>query len=344
MLEQFIGWWYEQMRSLLPQTMIGAPRWSNALLLDMGSDGSRSFLVRRQRHRERTLGPIDFDAAGLAAVRRGRRSRAAPRDLLIRLPPGRLLEHRFPIPLAAERDAANFLRYEIDRETPFNADEVFWTFDIESRDRVNGRLFVSLSMLPRADLANAISWLTGVGLAPAAIETLGEDQRVRHLPLGGPVTARHTMPRPVVGLAALCGLLALLAVVLPFVFQQTRIVSQERRIAALEPRVAEVFALRAHINGQAAGADVVAAERARVGDALEALAAITGIMPDNAFLTGLSLSKRDLTLTGQSGDAAGLISALSRAPTINSPSFSAPVTAAANGQGNLFSITASVAP
>ncbi|MCB8883160.1 PilN domain-containing protein [Acidisoma cellulosilytica] len=343
-LKEFIRWWFQQMLGLLPQRISGGRHWGNALILDIGVDKSHFVLVRRQTSRETTLGRFAWTEAGLAAIRRGRRVRGSSLDLLIRLPAKHLLEHRFPIPLAAERDAANFLRYEIDRVTPFNADELFWTFETEGRDRVNGRLFIRLSMLPRTELAVPIAWLTAAGLSPIAIAMVLEDEDPRYLPLAGTAIARRKMRRSVVGLAAACAVMGLMAVALPFVVQQARLEGQARQSAVLLPRVAEVFALQARIKGQAAGADVIAAERTRVGDALQALAAVTGIMPDNSFLTALSLSKRRLALTGQSGDAAGLISAFSRAKTITDPNFSAPVTAAPNGQGNLFSITASVAP
>jgi hypothetical protein len=71
---------------------------------------------------------------------------------------------------------------------------------------------------------------------------------------------------------------------------------------------------------------------------------VTNVLPDNTFLTALELSQRTIALTGQSPDPAGLIAAMSADPMIDSPSFSAPVTAAPDGRGSLFSITATLAP
>jgi len=345
MLTEFARWWSQQMMGLVPQRFLGGPRWSTALILDMGRGGGQSLLVRRQAQRETALGPIDWDDTGVSAIRRSRRSRGGALALLMRVPPGSLLEHRFAIPLVAERDAANFLRYEIDRVTPFSADELFWTFETERRDRATGRLFVRLSMLPRAELGSTVSWLNRAGLVPAAIEAAGDDDRMRYLPIGSIATEQGTISRALTRLAAItCAALAVVAVVLPFLLQQIELQRLDRQTAMLQPGVTEVYTLRRRIDGQAAGADVVAGEHNRVGDALQILAAITGILPDNTFLTALSLSKRNLTISGQSADAVGVISALSSAPIIRDPSFSAPVTTAPDGHGSLFAISAGLAP
>jgi Tfp pilus assembly protein PilN len=131
---------------------------------------------------------------------------------------------------------------------------------------------------------------------------------------------------------------------LPFVFQQARMLRTERDVAQLQPRVSEALALRDRIRRQAAGTDVIAAAERQIGDAVQALAAVTAVLPDNTFLTAFNLSQRNLSLTGQSADPAGLIAAMSADPMIASPSFSAPVTAAPAGKGSLFSISAELVP
>jgi general secretion pathway protein L len=61
-------------------------------------------------------------------------------------------------------------------------------------------------------------------------------------------------------------------------------------------------------------------------------------------LTDLSLQGNDLTIDGQSSNAAGLIAILAAAPKFRNPGFTAPVTRAFSGKADLFSIHATVAP
>ena len=39
------------------------------------------------------------------------------------------------LPLAAERDPERVLGYEMERLTPFGAEEVFWAFAVQLRDK-----------------------------------------------------------------------------------------------------------------------------------------------------------------------------------------------------------------
>jgi general secretion pathway protein L len=74
------------------------------------------------------------------------------------------------------------------------------------------------------------------------------------------------------------------------------------------------------------------------------LHALTAVLPDNTFLTDLTLKQRQIALRGQSANAALLISALSAEPSLRNPSFAAPVTRAASGGSDLFAIAAEAAP
>ena len=350
MLKEFVTWWARQWLSLLPPQLAAANRWSNALVIDlplerdeMEHDGFA--LIRRLNGKEVLLGRFLTDQSGLAAIRRSRRVSGRSLDIQLRLAPGALLEHRFAIPLAAEHDAAQVLRYEIDRVTPFTAEDIFWTWEAEQRDRERGRLFVRLSLIPRASVETCLEALTAGGLSPRRIEVAGQDGMLRHLPLVADASSGEVLQRGVVRiLAAACVLLAITAAALPFMLQQGRILRTERDIRQLQPRVSEAMILRRRIMGEAAGADVIAAAETRIGDAIQALAAVTEVLPDNTFLTAFSLSQRNLSLTGQSTDPAGLIAAMSADPMIANPNFSAPVTAAPTDKGSLFSISAELAP
>ncbi len=90
--------------------------------------------------------------------------------------------------------------------------------------------------------------------------------------------------------------------------------------------------------------DALAAERAKTGDVLQILAAVTDIVPDDTWLTDLSLHQGKLGINGQSPAAARLIPALAADPSFRNPAFAAPVTRAPDGHADLFAIRAELAP
>ncbi|WP_165982920.1 PilN domain-containing protein, partial [Dankookia rubra] len=169
-------------------------------------------------------------------------------------------------------------------------------------------------------------------LAPAGLEAEAADGTPRAIPLDEatpPSPRRETWRRR--GLAAAgtaCAGLAIAAIALPFGLQSMALADAERQIEALAPRVAEAEALRRRMAEAKGGQDAFAAERARVGDALQAIAAITDILPDGTWLTELTLRQRKLGMAGRSAGAARLIGLLSADPTIGDAAFAAPVTRA----------------
>ena len=70
------------------------------------------------------------------------------------------------------------------------------------------------------------------------------------------------------------------------------------------------------------------------------IAAITDILPDDTWLTELTLRQRKLGMAGRSAGAARLIGLLSADPTIGDATFAAPVTRANQGGVDAFSIRA----
>jgi general secretion pathway protein L len=126
------------------------------------------------------------------------------------------------------------------------------------------------------------------------------------------------------------------------------------RLDTLAPQMSQVEALRRRITGAGSGGDAISTETRRLGDALEALAAVTEILPDDSYLTEFTMRERKMTLSGLSASAPRLISLLSADPRIRNPAFTAPVTrqepvriGQANqetAQRDVFSIRAELAP
>jgi general secretion pathway protein L len=337
------------MADLLPARL---SRWSavpaTALIVAPGpADNSGTTTISlsvRHHRREQDIGRFPLNEPGLEALRLSLPSPGRRWLVVLRLAPDLLLEREVDLPLAAEPEIGNTLRFSIDSLTPFAAHELFWSWAITLRDRVHGRLHVRLSVVCKAAVEPLIAALRGAGVAPKLLEFALSDIDTRVIaPDDGP--SRGSMSRRN-GLACFGGLAAgaLVAIaVLPVVSQMRALAETDARIAALQPRVAKVVALR-RAGGDADGVDVVARERARVGDALHVLAIVTNALPDNTYLTELSLHQRKLALSGESGAAAKVIVALSAEPALRKPEFVAPVTRAPMGGRDIFSIEAEVEP
>jgi general secretion pathway protein L len=331
MVGAFLSWWTEQLLSLLPGDASG-PRRDLAIAVLRGNTLDVSL---RRNGRTGSLGAFPLDPVGIAALANALGNRRPPLDLA--LPPGMMLEHAITLPLAAERDPAAVLRFEMDRLTPFAATELYWGWAIERRDTARAQLQIRLWLVLRSQVDNALEQLRRAGLAPAALSAAGRRIALDEAP------ASLWRQRGTTALAAASAALAIAAIVIPFIQQSRAEHAIERRIAALRPAVDRAEALRRKLASTSAVVDVLASQRAKVGDPLAVIAALTDILPDDTSLTDLTLRQRVITMSGQSATAARLISALAADPAIRNPAFSAPVTRNETTHTDLFSIRAEAA-
>lgn len=338
MIGQFLTWWGQQLVSLLPARDGEAQRDAVvAILRGPAANPGPVEIALRRRGKTRGIGQFSLDPAGIASLRAAVGGRGGP--LEVQLPPGMMLEHSVVLPLAAERDPERVLGYEMDRLTPFAASDLFWSWLIERRDRARAQLHLRLALVPRAQVAAALQALGSAGLLPVALRG-ANGRRISLEGTGGGRWRRRTA----IGLGVGCTVLAIAAAAIPFVQQSRESRRIEAQIASLRPAVDQAEALRRRLAGAAAVQDVLAAQRARVGDPLEVIAALSDVLPDDAVLTDLSLRERQLAISGQALSAAKLIPALAADPAFRNPAFAAPVTRNDTVHREGFSIRAEAAP
>jgi general secretion pathway protein L len=346
MLIEALHWWAARMADLAPSGLARRQSvWANAVIVAAGEmAGSPATLLLRRNRQEMPLGHLVPATTTPEALRAMLNGHARDHAVLLRPPRGALLEKQLVLPIAAERGLGRVIGYEMNQVTPFEQDDVFWTWTVVQHDRARGRLHVRLSLVPKSGLAALLAALERAGLAPAALEAASAAGPPRVIPLQQE-TQRLAWRRRARGfLAAGCGALALVAVALPFLLQSLAMSAVTDRIDAVRPQVAEVQALRKRIAAASAGQDAIAAEGLRLGNALEVLAAVTQLLPDDTFLNDLALRERQLTITGQSAAAPKLIAGFASDPRFQNPGFTAPVTRNVAGGRDVFSVSAKVGP
>jgi general secretion pathway protein L len=350
MVAELLRWWARQMLELVPGSLRTAATSGTALVVAIQNgapDGSpgRFRLILRQRRGETELGSFALDEAGLTLAAQAVGGRKRPAQVLLRPSPGALLERDVVLPLAAERAPERVLFHEMDRLTPFAADRVFWDWAVKQRDRARARLHLRLSLVPKADIEPFLAGLARIGLHPTILEAASRGGTVRRIGLDRPEATRARWRRIGLGVAGgACAALAVAALALPFLLQESARRTVEARIAALQPLANEAETLRRRAGLGETANNALEAERARVGHPLEVLAAVTEILPDDTFLTELQMRKGKVSLIGQSAAAARLIPALAADKRLHDPAFVAPVTRSASSNADLFSITAELRP
>lgn len=295
----------------------------------------------RSRGEETLLGHFSLAAGSLPEL-----PRSPGRRVVLRLRQADVLAKNVLLPIAAENRVHQALTFQMDQETPFTPDELYWNHFIERRDRASGRLSVRLLLVPRQSLAALLRTLDRVGVVPIRAEIGDGPDKDRTLPLGdagGSLVGarRRALLWPA---AACCLVLALGAIATPFVRQAISLARVDREISAGRVTAAEVEQLRRELSRLSGAIDLIESERDKAGRPLATLATLTRILPDDTYLTEMTQQKRKVTLSGRSAAAARLIGALSGGEGLRNVAFAAPVTRLEAIRAELFTITAEVAP
>ncbi|MFT8776785.1 MAG: PilN domain-containing protein [Gluconacetobacter liquefaciens] len=265
--------------------------------------------------------------------------RGNPHETILYLPPGMVMQRELTLPAAAEPDLDGVLTYEMDRLTPFSADTIFYSHTILRRDTALNQLRVLLSLTLRAPIAPALRLLAQFGIQPNHLEDATRSIRI---PLRTNRSSWQNLKDSRILAATGVALLTAMVIALMFWHQSTEQAALSARITALRPAATEATMLRRQAEDRQAGERVIATTRRQWGDPMAVLAATTQMLPDNSFLTDLSLRQGQLIISGQSPEATGLIQVLSRSPVFHNPAFVAPVIRVTGRDASVFSIRVDV--
>jgi general secretion pathway protein L len=318
----FLAWWGQALATWLParwRVLLGLT--GDRLLFQRQDDEiEMTWLEGAQRHLLARL-PATATSADLQALL-GSRLAGLPRWWLV--PAGMVLRRRLLLPAAAADRLRDVLTFELDRQTPFAANEA--CFDARVLGvREDGQLDVELAVVPTAAFAPGLARLGELadGMAGADVEDAGGGILGLNLLPEAARVARQAPQRSLhVALAA--------TAVVALVFAAW---------AVLDNRRAAADAFAAQVDGRADAARQVAAQRQQLVDlvdgttilnrtsarrptALEVMDDVTRRLPDNTYLEKLAIEGDRLTLIGFSPEASGLVARLQGSPLWRNPALS----------------------
>ncbi len=344
MLRELLHWWVEQLIDLLPE------QWRRfdsghadatilTPLMPLSSKPEAVTVSLRRNGREETLGQFS-----LGKDNRTELAQFAGKFAVVRLREDDVLSKTLVLPLAVERQLEQALAFEMDRETPFGCEELFWGHRVLKRDRRAGQILVRLLLVPRTSLEELIGALDRLGLRPWRAEIAAGRDSVGFIPLNPaerPNTPSRWLMRPALGCFIF---LALVAIGLPFARQAWELAMIERAIDAERAGASEAEKLRLEIDRLSGSADLIESERLKSGRPLAVLAALSALLPADTYLTDFVEQEGKITLTGRSPQASRLIALLTKGEGLRNPTFAAPVTHIAASQTEAFMIKAEAVP
>jgi len=268
-----------------------------------------------------------------------------PRWLL--LPASTGLRRRMPLPAAAADRLRDVVGFEIDRQTPFSADQVAFDARILGRRDSDGQLDTELVAVPRTALDARMATLGVLASTVAGIDIVAGDGSPLGVNLLAPELRRTRVdPWRVWNLALLSAAVLLTALMLWQLLQNRRAAAdafaQEIRRHAQPARraAADRAELLALIEGQA----FLDRTRAERPTAVEVLDDVSRRLPDDTYLEKFAIEQDALTLIGLSSQAAALVGALQESKVVNEPALAGALMPDPGTRRDRFTLTAKLTP
>lgn len=247
------------------------------------------------------------------------------RRTTLRLPETAVLRRELSLPAQVRPRLSEVLHHELDRLSPFPADQLFYDARLLPTAKRAARIRVELALCPRAPLED---WLARLARAGATVERIDWSGAWR----GANLLPPHRRPRRRPPRLGTDGWLALLALALliaalasPLWQRHAHLARLEQALGAARAQALETDRVRQALE-QARQGSLVALEQRRLQPrALELLGELSTRLPDDTWVQSLEFDGRQVELTGESASATALIALLEGAPGIASVRFRSPV-------------------
>jgi general secretion pathway protein L len=369
-LAGFWSWWKAQLGPLVP----AAPRAALAhrrmrpVLLFEGDHATLWRPLLEQGRATMRQGPsiaIGGDAAATAAAGRAALAALTPMvyggavngvRVVVAVPAREVLRKTIVLPAAVEEDLMQALAYDLDRHTPFKAEELYFDAAVTRRDPARGLVDVDLAAVRRAivdpALKHAATWgAVVVAVVPAAPD-LATPSRVNLLPVAlRPARSFWRRWQLWVPLALLA-LLAVAAVVIPlwqkrdYAIQLNMLADDARKQAAISET------LRLELDGKVADYNTALERKYAFPGALQTVDYVSKLLPDDTWLTQLELKSvakgkeilREVLVRGETGNAGRLVQLFEDSTHFAQAAPRAPTTKIQPGPGEIFDLGAQLKP
>lgn len=338
-VSRFFRWWGGEMAAFLPAVLRGRLEGGGQRLIVEISDERARFDFENGRD-TRPLGEVTISSADLAGrpdsgqrdsisrIVRGARARFA--EVVLKMPRDKVLRRLVDLPAAAAENLREVLGFEMDRHTPFKADEVYFDYRLEGSDPERKRIKVDLVVVPRAVADQVVQLATSWGLAPDRLAVGGgpeEAARPFNLLPAGAARVRTGLGRHLVlALLVVALLLSAAALYLPLERERKLLAATKTELARVKGDAIAADNLKSQIEEILQRGSFVVERKRGEHSPIELLDELTQLVPDHTWVLKFGYRGERLTLSGYSAKPSSLIGLFEESAMLTGVRFSAPVT------------------
>ncbi len=320
----FWRWWTGELANLVPEriSMLGGGARAPLLALEgdvvklleprgsaMGEEGTIVLSALDEPRRKAAVHAL-LERAGET---RGRARLALGRD--------EALVRRVTLPAATEENLSQVLAFEMDRLTPFKADDVYFDYRVISRDAANGQVLVQVAVARRDLVDERVATLRSLGVSVQGVavrDDVGHPAAPLDLMPSEQRGERESSRERTIQWLLLGTVAALLVIALLFPVWQKR-----ETVKALLPLVAKgreaaeaTDAIARELEKQVGDFNFLLAKKHGTYPVLAFMEEISRLLPDNTWLSQMDIrtagKTREVVIAGETASASKLIEILEK--------------------------------
>jgi general secretion pathway protein L len=325
-LPGFFTWWWHELRALLPaswQTLFGG---GNVWCLLYHEDSQWS--VRRSGQPDTSAPWSDaLDAPEQQAMLNAAVADVDRQDLRLALclPFDAVLRRRLLLPEAARDNLRQLGAFEMDRQTPFRVDQVYYDLRELKSPAPAGRIAAELVVVPRAAVDAKLEHLRNAGLSIDAVDLCDGDMRLGVNLLPPEMARAHRDPRRRLNLALAVAALLLIVLCLGQYLhnRQEALAAMQTQVDDMRADAQKVAQLRKQLDESTGAAGFLAKRKTGSVAIVDVLQDLTARIPDDTWLERFTVESGGgrVGMQGQSAKASSLIDVLQASKLLTGANF-----------------------
>ncbi len=352
-LAAFWRWWAGEMARLVPErfSMLRGGARAPMICLE-GDDVVLASPAPGGGEARTVLGPLD-EARRKAAVRalleRAGETRGRAR---VALGHEEALVRKVTMPAATEENLRQVLAFEMDRLTPFRADEVYFDYRVVSRDPASGQILVQLAVARREVVDARVQKLRALGANVQGVAVRDEAGHGHALDLmpseqrGEGESSRERLVQYV--MMAACALLFLAALVYPVYQKRETFLALNPLVNKARQEAEASDAIARALEKQVADYNFLLTRKHGNAPALAFVEEMSRLLPDNTWVTSFEIKPvgkvREVQVIGETVSSSKLIEILEGSTLIQNAAPRGTVTRGSQPGTERFMIVAEARP
>jgi len=243
------------------------------------------------------------------------------------------------LPAAVMENLDDVLTFEMDRQTPFHADQVFFAYVLNGKTADKKHIKVKLCLIPKSKVTAALEPLKKWQLQVDSVSTQDDGLQIRFF--SRDYLRQYGSKRQYLAMFAALVLLAVIFII-PFWQQRITLDSLQEELLALRQSTQAAQEISSRLDRYIGIVEVLRRHKNNTPPVIDVLDRLSRLLPDSTWIKQLEIENGNVHLQGFSGDASSLIGILEKDAQFSGVHFSSPVTQDAGTGRERFRISAAI--